>query len=107
MTEPANKPIEVNPSASRAAGGTVLGALLIVITSFPTLLTLFSAKDLNAIRAWMYSMEGITFITAAGFLGTLTWRLSSAIRKHVTLLIAAREVDDSIMVVKGETPPAP
>lgn len=100
------KPIEVEPSSAKAIGGTVLGAILIVVTTFPTLLTMMQAKDLVAIRSWMHSMEGATFLGAAGFLGTLAWRLSATVRKHWRLLIAARAAPNTVAVVKGETPPA-
>ena len=95
-------PIAVDPTPAKAIGGTFLGALLIVATSFPALLTILSARDLNALRAWMASFDGATFLASASFVGAVVWRITAGARKHLKLIVAARSARNRVAYVKGD-----
>jgi hypothetical protein len=103
---PVKTPIAVDPTPTKAVATTLIGAALIVFTGFPALLTILSARDLNAIRGWMASLDGATFLASAGFLGTLAWRVTASARKQLSLIIAARSARNRVAYVKGD-PGAP
>jgi hypothetical protein len=94
--------IVVDPTAGKAVLGTVIGALAIIVTGTGTLIGFLSAHKVVALFQWLHQADGLAYLSALGLVGTVGWRVTSRVRTHWRLVLAARAAPNSVAQVKGD-----
>lgn len=98
----APKPIEVTVSPAGEQTASISRDILLIMAVLPSLLAILGKRDLLALIKYIQSVEFAPVLSLLIGFGVIAWRQWVTRRNHASKLKMARNVSDSIAIVKGE-----